>query len=94
MKPVKFNPQLMRGYAIKELEENNTSLKERYGAEEKVELKIESKSVRLARKAWNNLLTVTGFFFAFLGLVTLIHPLLRSRFITVILQFFMEARLL
>lgn len=94
MKPVKFNPQLMRGNAMKELEENNKSLKVRYEAEEKVELKIEPKFVRLVRKVWNCFLTVTGAGFALLGLVTLIHPLLRARLITVIMQFFVEAGLL
>lgn len=94
MKPVKFHPQLMRGNAIKELEENNVSLKERYEAEEKLELKIEAKPVRLVKKIWNGLLIVTSSFFSFLGLVTLIYPLLRSRLIAVIMQFFVEAGLL
>lgn len=94
MKSVKFNPQLMWGNAMKELEENNTSLKERYEEKEKVELKIEPKPVRLVRKVWNAVLTVTGGCFALLGLATLIHPLLRSRLMTVIIQFFVEAGLL
>lgn len=94
MKPVKFNPQLMRGNAMKELEENNKSLKARFETEEKVELKIETKSVRMARKVWNCFLTVTGACFALLGLVTLIHPILRVRLITVIMQFFVEAGIL
>lgn len=81
----------MRGNAMKELEENNTSLKERYEPEEKVELKIEPKPIRLARKLWNGLLTAAGIFFALLGLATLIHPLLRARLITVLMQFLMEA---
>mgnify|MGYP000500120930 CR=1 FL=1 len=94
MKQVKFNPQLVRGNILKELEENDKSLKERYATEEKVELKIEPKLVQLARKVWNGLLTVAGAFFSLLGLMTLIHPLLRTRLIAVFIQFFTEAGLL
>lgn len=94
MKQIKFNPQLVRGNAMKELEENDTSLKERYAAEEKVELKIEAKPVQLARKAWNGLLTAAGAFFALLGLVTLVNPMLRARLLAVFVQFFTEAGLL
>lgn len=94
MKQVKFNPQLVRGNAIKELTENETSLKERYAGEEKVELKIEPKPVQLARIVWNGLLTAAGAFFALLGLMTLMHPLLRARLISVFVQFLTEAGLL
>lgn len=94
MKQVKFNPQLVRGNVMKEWAENETSLKERYAEEEKLELKIEPKSVQRARMVWNGLLTAMGAFFALLGLVTLVHPLLRTRLISVFIQFFTEAGLL
>lgn len=94
MKSVKFNPQLIRGNAMEGLEENNTSLKERYEEKKKIELKVEPNAVRAAKRVWNGLLTIVGGFFAILGIITLAHPLLRFRFIAVMMQFFTEAGLL
>lgn len=90
----KFTPQLIRGNAMESLDEIGSSLKGRYEEEKKIELKVEPKAVRVAKRIWNIILNIIGGGFAVLGLVTLIHPLLRSRFCAVIVQFFVEAGLL
>lgn len=89
----KFTPRLMRQEASEELERTRESLREHFEEEQKEEIKVERRPVKIAITGLLYLKNMVWFLLIFLGLITLLHPELRHAFMILIRTFLMEAGL-
>ena len=70
--------------------ESSRSLRERFQEEKKMELKVERKAVIKLQRIWGMILNGAAAILAFIGLCSLLHPVLRSIILTVFVQFIRE----
>lgn len=89
----KFTPRLMRQEASEELERTRESLREHFEEEQKEEVKVERRPVKIAITGLLYLKNTAWFLLILLGLITLLHPELRHTFMILIRTFLMEAGL-
>ena len=83
----KFQPRLMQQETQEAWEENGESLKERFGAKEKQEVKVERKPVGMATSLWNGFTRIVLVAFAVVGAFSLANPLLREYLYALLSQF-------
>lgn len=89
----KFTPRLMRQEANDELEWTRESLRDRFEEEQKEEVKVERRPVKIVITGLLYLKNTVWLLLILLGLITLLHPELRHAFIILIRTFLMEAGL-
>ena len=72
----KFTPRLMRQEASEELERTRESLREHFEEEQKEEIKVERRPVKIAITGLLYLKNMVWFLLIFLGLITLLLSLI------------------
>jgi len=90
----RFKQRLMRSENEEIVEESGISLKERFTAKEKRELKVEKKPIVLLIIAWNKSTQIIGVLISTLGFISLIQPDLRRCLVEMFWQFFMEIKMI